>query len=441
MVFAVIALSILLTASLAACAYLWAQRKALMAERDALVAQRDGLLVDSQTLAAQKESLVAELGQLRTTVAVAEKSQAQLDQAFQALRQEMESRFKAVAGDVLKGSNEQFLRLAAERLKQEQAQTELAMELRRKEVEALVTPMRQTLEQYQQSLRAIENARQEAYGSLRQQVGAMVEDQHKLRRETANLVTALRRPEVRGRWGEVQLRRVAELAGMIANCDFTEQSSQATEAGMLRPDMIVHLPAGGTIVVDAKTPLDAYVDSLTAGDAGQRQSLLERHATQLDQKVRDLSGKAYWAQFERSPEFVVLFIPGESFLYAAMELRPDLMEKAMERNVVIASPATLIALLKAVAMGWREERLAENAQRISDLGRQLHERLAVAAGHLEDVGGALGRAVEKYNSFIGSFERNVMTSARRFQELGAGSSKELPAPMEPVDTTVRQIGK
>jgi DNA recombination protein RmuC len=244
---------------------------------------------------------------------------------------------------------------------------------------------------------------------------------------------------VRGRWGEIQLRRVAELAGMIENCDFTEQTSVRTSDGTLRPDMIVNLPSNRTIVIDAKTPLDAFISAVESQDDGQRSEHFERHANQMESKVRELSAKQYSAQFSQSPDFVVLFIPGESFLQAAVQLRPRMIEDAMEKNVIIATPSTLIALLKAVAMGWREQRLAENAQKISELGRELHSRLGTAFSHVGNLGKAVGSTVSHFNKLVGSLETSVLPQARRFLELGADSPKELPAQLEPVETLPREV--
>lgn len=401
------------------------------AAREQAIAQLDDEKKRSGSLAEAKTHSERELAVAKERLDGAEKRFAEmkqsLDEASAAAEKRLREAFQSLAGDALKVSNEQFLQLASEKLKQERTEADKQLELRKKEVEALVKPISDTLKTYNESLKAIEAARGEAYGSLRQQLTQMVSDQQMLRRETGNLVKALRRPDVRGRWGEVQLRRVAELAGMIDNCDFTEQEATAGDAA-LRPDMIVKLPNDRSIVVDAKTPIDAYLSALEAVDDAQRETQMERHAAQVQQKVDALSAKQYWSQFSRSPDFVVLFIPGESFLYAAVQVRPDLMERAMERNVVIATPSTLIALLKAVAQGWREEKVAEHAEQVARLGRELHERLCVALDNVQKLGNALESSVKNYNALVGSIELRVLPSARKFEELGVESAKELTSP-------------
>ncbi len=363
---------------------------------------------------------------------------AQITEADKA-RKQAEDTFKALAGDVLKQSNEQFLQLARKTFEGEQKEAAGQLEQRKQAVKALVEPIKERLEKYDRSMADVEKARRESYGALRQQVLGMANDQQRLRDETANLVRALRRPEVRGRWGEMQLRRVAEMAGMIANCDFVEQSSLTAETARLRPDMLVKLPGGRQIIVDAKTPLDAYITAYETDDEEERNRLLDQHARQVEEQVNRLAAKQYQDQFAQTPDFVVLFIPGESFLYAATQHRPQLLESAMSRSVVIATPTTLISLLKVVALGWREQQLADNAHKISELGKQLHERIATAADHVQKLGKSLEAATKAYNQFVGSFETRVMSSARRFKELSADSPKELPAELPQIEITARQI--
>jgi DNA recombination protein RmuC len=397
----------------------------------------------ARELSARCGQLDAELAAARTEaqVAVARLKSEQANHE-QALKKVTET-FDALAAKALEQSSKQFLQLASQKFQTEQKDAAAQLEQRKQAIEQLVKPVRETLDKYSESLGKMEAARVQAYGSLKEQLEGMLNDQRRLRQETANLVAALRRPEVRGRWGEMQLRRVAELAGMIPNCDFTEQTSVTAgpDAARQRPDMVVKLPGGRTIVVDAKTPLDAFLSALEAIEDTQRETFFDQHAQQIETQVRRLAEKRYSDQFDRAPDFVVLFIPGESFLQAALQRRADLMESAFARGVVIATPATLIALLRAVALGWREQQIAENAQRISELGVELHERIATATGYIDAMGKNLEKTVKAYNSFVGSYESRVLSSARKFKDLGADSPKELPAEsaLPQIESAVREI--
>ncbi|MEM8738996.1 MAG: DNA recombination protein RmuC [Planctomycetota bacterium] len=343
------------------------------------------------------------------------------------LHKKLDDSLAGLATRSLTESNKQFLELAKKTFESEKKDADASLKQRQVAIETLVKPIQDKLEKTTLAIGEIEKSRKEAYGGLRQQLVAMVSDQKQLRDETANLVKALRRPEVRGQWGEMQLRRVAELAGMAAHCDFTEQTSVASSGGgALRPDMVVDLPGGRQIVVDAKTPITAYIDAAEATDATDRDTNLGRHVKHIEDKVAELSSKRYQDHFATA-DFVVLFIPGEAFLYAAASRKPELIESAMNRNVVIATPTTLISLLKVVAMGWREEQLADNAKKIKDLGQELHKRVGTLTQHLDNLGKAVGKTVEHYNKFVGSYESQVMVQTRKFQELGADSPKELPA--------------
>ena len=344
--------------------------------------------------------------------------------------------FADLANGALRNNSDLFLKLARESFAREQAGAVAVLRERETALAHLVEPISKALEKTEQQLQGIERERRDAFSTLRTQIEQLTLGQSALQRETRNLVGALRRPEVRGRWGELTLRRVVEVAGMSEHCDFTEQATVAGAEGALRPDLVVRMPEGRDLVVDAKTPLDAYLDAIEAASDEARAAALARHAQQLEARVRELASKAYWSQFKKSPEFAVLFLPGDQFLSAALAERPELLENAMRQGIVIATPSTLIALFKAVAYGWRQAVVAEHAARILDLGQDLHRRLGTFAGHLERVGQRLGGAVEAYNSTIGSLERQVLPQARKFTELGAVSGEALPA-IEPVDRLVR----
>jgi DNA recombination protein RmuC len=305
---------------------------------------------------------------------------------------------------------------------------------RQSAVAELVRPVHDGLARLDARLGDLERARAASQGELREQVRALGEAQAQLRLETARLSQALRNPAARGRWGEVQLRRVVELAGMSAHCDFAEQATSAD--GRQRPDLVVRLPGGRQVVVDAKAPLSAYLDAMHAADETTRRARLADHARSVRGHVAALSRKAYWEQFRPAPELVVLFLPGESFFAAALDEDPSLLEAAAERNVVLATPATLIALLRAIAYGWRQEAVAENARQVSELGRELHRRLATASEHLARMGRALGQAVDAYNRGVGAIESRVLVAARRFEELGAAPEGTLPR-LEPLETAPR----
>lgn len=346
--------------------------------------------------------------------------------------------FEALSAKALQSNAEQFLASAKKTLETLLAEARGDLGKREEAIKTLVQPLADSLKRYETQVQTLEQTRRTAYVSLEQEVKRLALTNQQLQQETGKLVTALRDPKVRGRWGELALRRAAELAGMIEHCDFEQQVSFSGEDGRMRPDMVVRLPGGRTVVVDAKTVLDAYLDAVAAADEATRQDALRRHAAQVRSRLKELASKSYWKSFPSAPEFVVLFLPGESFFSAALETDATLIEDAVTQRVVLASPTTLIALLRAIAYGWRQEQFTENAERISELGRELFDRIRTFTGYMENLGGSLGTAVKTYNQAVGSLESRVLTSARRFRELGAGTGDEIPE-VSPVDRTPRAL--
>ena len=372
------------------------------------------------------ESLRVELEAARVRLEAGVRQEAERAAFLEQSEARLRASFDSLAGETLRANSELFLRLARESLGREQTLAQSSLKERETAIAQLVEPLRVSLERTEQQAHALERERQEAYTALRTQIESLASGQSQLQRETRNLVTALRRPEVRGRWGELTLRRLVELAGLSEHCDFTEQLHLFGQEGALRPDLVVHMPDSRDLVVDVKTPLDAYLEALEAPTDEGRQQALKKHAQQVEARIRQLASKAYWAQFERSPEFAVLFLPGDQFLSAALAERPELLENALKQGVIIATPSTLIALLKTVAHGWRQTAVAENAQLIRDLGQELYRRLGAFTGHLERLGSRLGAAVDAYNSAVGSLERQVLPQARRFPDLGVTADAALP---------------
>lgn len=396
-----------------------------------------GLLAGLAFQGRRNAALREENARLATRLEMQERAAGEKLAALQTAREQLAETFSALSGAALRSNNEEFLRLARENLKQFQLQASAELEKKEKNIEGLVKPIREALEKTERQVREMEQERQKAYGSLTRYLEGMAQTQQQLQSETRNLVKALRRPEVRGQWGEMTLKRLAELAGMVEYCDFYPQESAAGEGGTLRPDMIVRLPNGREIVVDVKTPLDAYLSAVEAPDDAAREGFLAHHARKVRDRVRELAAKSYWSQFEKSPDFVVLFMPGEQFLSAALDQDPALLEEALRQRVVVATPTTLVALLRAVAYGWRQEALAENAEQIRRVGEELYQRLGTFSEHLAKLGRSLGSGVEHYNRAVGSFERSVMPGARRFTEMGVEARRALDPP-EPLEKAVRE---
>ena len=401
-------------------------RKQLEVERTAALLLREEL---TQT---QQARVLAETRMDESTRQLLEQ-RALLDQA----RRELLGSFQALSGEALKQNNEAFLKLAAVTFETLQVKADGDLVQRQQSIDALVRPLHDTLQRYDEQLRLLEQSRQSAYGGLDQHLKSLAESQQRLQQETGNLVKALRAPTVRGQWGELTLKRVAELAGMVQHCDFIEQPSVTGEEARFRPDMVVQLPGGRQIVVDAKTVLSAYLEAHEAQNDVQQAEALRRHAAQVKSRMDELSLKAYWTQFEHSPEFVVLFLPGEQYLGAALDQNPRLIEEGFANGIVLATPATLIALLRAVAYGWRQERMTAHAEEAGRLGKELYERMAVLAEHMNDVGQALGKSVLAYNRAVGSLETRILPAARRFKELGVSSDREILA-LEPTEVIPRK---
>ncbi|HYE48077.1 MAG TPA: DNA recombination protein RmuC [Azospirillaceae bacterium] len=409
-----------------------------LAERDFAVRTAEELREDlSDTDARLTESLARE-AELSTALVQERASAAEKLALLEQAQARLAESFKALSAEALSANNRDFLLLAQAQMEKYQEAARGDLEKRQQAIGELVTPVKEKLERFDGHVRALEEARVGAYHELKAQLATLVESQGQLRAETGNLVRALRSPSARGRWGEIQLRRVVEMAGMLDHCDFQEQASRETEQGRLRPDLLVRLPGGKTVVVDAKAPLEAFLDAVDAPDDETRAAHMARHARHVREHMRNLGGKSYWSQFDHTPEFVVMFLPGENFFSGALETDPALIEAGIDQSVIPATPTTLIALLRAVSYGWRQERLARNAQAISTLGRDLYERLSVMGGHLGRLGKGLGQAVECYNASVASLESRVLVTARRFKELGAAPETAEIGELALLDQSPRQ---
>ncbi|MEO0350580.1 MAG: DNA recombination protein RmuC [Cyanobacteria bacterium P01_A01_bin.15] len=409
----------------------------LVAERATLIEQlrtRDAQLTE---LRQQIHSVQTSLDQQRqaAAAATAQRAVAEAKAAHtERLQERMVDAFKVLSAEALQTNNAAFLDLAQAKLGQFQTQSQSDLQQRQQAIDSLVQPLRFSLSKVETYLQDLERDRLSTYSQLSEQITQLATGQLRLQTETANLTKALRAPNVRGRWGEIQLKRVVEIAGMVEHCDFTQQVA----SGSLRPDMVVQLPQQRRIVVDAKAPLAAYLEALDMTDETRRLVKLKEHAQQVRRHIQQLGQKAYWDQFRPSPEFVVLFLPGEIFFSAALEQDPGLIEIGIAQRVILATPTTLIALLKAVAYGWQQDAVTENAQQISDLGKELYERMRIFTGHLQKMRRGLDSTVDTFNKAVGSLESRVLVSARKFKSLGAGTGDELDT-IEPIDRHPRSV--
>ena len=389
---------------------------------------------------AKSAQLREQMAELKATLEHQRTSHEEKQAALEKDRENLSESFAALSSKALKHNSDEFLKLAEQNLKRFQVSATSELDKKEQSISDLVKPIREALDKTEKQVREMEKDRREAHGSLKQHLELMSQDQAKLQSETRNLVQALRRPEVRGQWGEMTLKRLAELAGMVQHCDFYEQESVTSDEGRLRPDMIIRMPGKRAVIVDAKAPLDAYISAVEATDDASREEHLMRHTKNVRHRVRELAAKSYWSQFKDTPDFAVLFIPGDQFLSAALERDPSLLEDAMSDQIILATPSSFVALLRAVAFGWRQEVLADNADKIRSLGVTLYERIAAFSNHLGNVGNSLNKSVEHFNKAVGSFDSRILPSAKRFTEMGISAKKEIKEAV-PIEMIARDINE
>jgi DNA recombination protein RmuC len=393
---------------------------------------------ESALLREERVGLQTQVARLQTTVEKERQAAAEKLRLLDEAQARLSDAFKALSAEALQNNNASFVHLAKATLEKFQESAQGDLDRRQQAIGDLVLPLKESLHKVDEKIREIETARAVAYSGLADHLTKLASAQWSLERETAKLAGALRSTSTRGRWGEIQLQRVVEMAGMVAYCDFTLQASVDGEEGRLRPDLVIRLPNQKNIIIDAKAPLDAYLDAAESLDEESRRAKLKDHARQIRSHLTRLSMKSYWAQFEPAPEFVILFLPGETFFSAALEQDPTLIEAGVEQRVILATPTTLIALLRAVAYGWRQAQVEENAKQISELGKALFERLRTFAGHLSTMGKSLGQSVDAYNKAVGSLELRVLPAARRFKEMGAAGGDDIET-LELVDKVTRSV--
>ena len=393
---------------------------------------------ESERLRGENAGNLANLLALQTRLEDERRASAEKLALLSTAEEKLTDAFKALSADALRNNNRSFLDLARQNLETFQQHAKGDLEVRQTAINELIKPLKESLDKVDGRIGELEKSRVGAYSELREQVKVLAQSHLQLQSETGNLVKALRVPHVRGRWGEMQLRRVVEMAGMLQYCDFIEQETVNCEDGRIRPDLIVHLPGGRTIVVDSKVPFDAFYESIATTDEEVRCARLKDHARLVRNHITSLSRKAYWESVQPTPEFVLLFLPGETFYNAALENDPKLIEDGVAQNVIIATPTTLIALLKAISYGWSQEQMTKNAQEVSNLAKTLYERLRIFTKHFDEVGKSLDRALEFYNKGVGSLESRVLVTARRFKELGAISGEEIEI-LEPLDKAARPL--